>query len=341
MNGQSRSSMLSQVIIGESPAMRETLRIVEKAAETSANVCIYGESGTGKELVARAIHYSGERRGRPLITVDSAAIPEGLMESQIFGHVKGAFTGAVQTQDGVCSLADSGTLFLDEIAEMTLPLQAKLLRLIQFREFTMVGGTHPKRVDVRFVTATNKDLRRAVAEGRFRADLYYRIAVIQIALPPLRERREDIPPLAEHFIKKFASEYQKPVRQFTPRAMEFFLGHDWPGNVRQLENCIEQGVIFARGERLDLEDFQGVFDVLDAKTNGKRVDGNRAVPSLFPPAEFGGSLREMEEWYVMETLKRFEGNRTRTAEHLRVSLRGLQYKLKRYALTTLAESRSA
>jgi len=314
--------------------MRETLSVVEKAAQGDANVCIYGENGTGKELIARAIHYCGPRRSRPLITLDCTTIPEGLTESHLFGHVKGAFTGAIQNQEGVFSLANSGTLFLDEIAELSPPQQAKLLRVIQFREFTMVGGTQPKRVDVRFITATNKDLRQAVAEGKFRADLYYRIAVIQIGLSPLRERLEDIPLLIAHFITRFAAQYQKPARQLTPKALELFLHYEWPGNVRQLENCIEQGVIFSRGESLDIEDFLGFF--------GPKPVVREAAP-VFPSGDgiFGRSLRELEEWYILETLRRLGGNRTRTAQFLGISLRGLQYKLKRYSLEAPAEPRFA
>src|SRR5262245_20204045 len=193
-------------LIGDSRAMREVRAIAETAAQTDANVSIYGENGTGKELMARAIHYAGARRAGPLITLDCTAIPDGLMESQLFGHIRGAFTGAVDTQPGVFALADRGTLFLDEIGELSLPLQAKLLRALQFREFTPVGG-RARRVDVRFITATNRDLRQAVASGTFRSDLYYRIGVINVVMPPLRERREDIPLLATHFARKFALRY--------------------------------------------------------------------------------------------------------------------------------------
>ena len=321
-------------IVGESPGMREALAIAEKAAQADADVYIYGEHGTGKELIARAIHYSGRRRGRPLITLDCAAIPEGLIESHLFGHVRGAFTGAVQTQEGVFSLANSGTLFIDEIGELSLHLQAKLLRVIQFREFTMVGGARPKRVDVRLITASNRDLRRAIEEEEFRADLYYRIAVVHISLPSLRERREDIPLLAIHFLNKFASQYQKPVSRLTPRALDFFLAYEWPGNVRQLENCMEQGVIFARGNALDLDDFQGFFT---HEARAQRGPSTEPGFNGFP----GSTLSELEEWYVAKTLERFQGNRTQTARFLGISLRGLQYKLKRYQANSYLIPRSA
>lgn len=334
MADRERDPQFSQ-IVGESPAMRATLSMAERAAQSDANVCIVGENGTGKELIARAIHYRGARRGRPLITLDCAAIPEGLMESQLFGHVKGAFTGAIQTQDGIFSLANTGTLFLDEIGELSHFLQAKLLRVIQFREFTMVGGTQPRRVDVRFVAATNKDLRRAVSEGTFRADLYYRIGVVHIVLPPLRDRREDIPPLAAHFVSKFAAQHQKPVTQITPRSLKFFLDYDWPGNVRELENCIEQGVIFSQGEHLDVDDLRVFFDL--------KATAREETASLPEPANgfLGRSLRELEEWHIQETLKKFGGNRTQTARILGISLRGLQYKLKRCGMSVQAECRSA
>jgi DNA-binding NtrC family response regulator len=222
----------------------------------------------------------------------------------------------------VFALAHSGTLFIDEIGELSLPLQAKLLRVLQFREFTPVGGSQPRRVDARFVTATNRDLRHAAAHGTFRSDLFYRIAVIHIVIPPLRERREDIPLLVEHFVKKFAAQYQRPVRQASAAAHELFQQHPWPGNVRQLENCIEHGVIFAQGETLEIADLHGFFE-------------ERTLPAAPAPASqpyFGGSLKELEEWYILETLKRFSGNRTRTARFLGLSLRSLQYKLKRYDL---------
>ena len=317
-------------LIGVSEAMREALDTAEKAAQTDANVYIDGEHGTGKELIARAIHFCGPRRGKPLITLDCTAIPDSLMESQLFGRARGAFPGAVDAQEGVFALAHSGTLFMDEIGELSLPLQAKLLRALQFREFTQVGGAQPCRIDARFITATDRDLRRSVGEGKFRSDLYYRVAVIHIVIPPLRERREDIPLLIAHFLKEFATQYQRPVRQLSPAAREFSLEHPWPGNVRQLENCIEHGVIFTQGEALELADLQGFFD---EKSLARGVAEPRAnANGAAAPPSFGGSLKELEEWYILETLKRFCGNRTRTARFLGLSLRSLQYKLKRYEL---------
>jgi transcriptional regulator with PAS, ATPase and Fis domain len=311
-------------IVGSSSAITDVLHVARRAAETDANVYIFGENGTGKELIARAIHHGGPRRDRPLVTLDCTAIPEGLMESQLFGHTRGAFTGAVMTRPGVLRVANAGTLFIDEIGDLSLPLQAKLLRAIQFREFTMVGGTQSEQSDVRFIVATNRDLKRAVAEGKFRADLYYRVAVIQIRVPPLRARAGDIPELAVYFVSRFSARYGKRVRGITDRAMALVRAHEWPGNVRQLENCLEQAVIFSSSDLLDVRDFEAYFD---------EHPGPSAAP---PPPQangFGGqSLRELEAWYIAETLKRFGGNRTKTAKHIGVSLRGLQYKLKRYAL---------
>ncbi|MBI1845604.1 MAG: sigma-54-dependent Fis family transcriptional regulator [Candidatus Rokubacteria bacterium] len=245
------------------------------------------------------------------------------MESHMFGHVRGAFTGAVQNQPGVLSTANTGSLFIDEIGELSLPLQAKLLRAIQFREFTMVGGNQRQRTDIRLITATNRDLRRAVAEGQFRADLYYRIAVVQIVVPPLRQRREDIPLLAQYFIEKFSAAYRRPIRRPTAAALDALVSFDWPGNVRQLENCLEQAIIFAQGDILDIEDLRFASD--------RRADVRDAAAPTTIGSFTGRSLRDLETWYIQQTLQRLGGNRTKTAEYLGLSLRGLQYKLKRYA----------
>jgi DNA-binding NtrC family response regulator len=320
-------------VVGESRALKVALDMARRAAETDAHVYIYGESGTGKELIARAIHFGGARRDRPLITFDSTAVPDGLMESQVFGHVRGAFTGAIQTHQGLLQLADTGSLFIDEIGELSPPLQAKLLRAIQFREFTMVGGNQRQSVDTRFITATSRDLRRAVAEGKFRADLYYRIAVIQITLPALRQRREDIPLLVEHFVRNFATQYRKPVSGATPEALAFLQAYHWPGNVRQLENCLEQAVIFSQGYALDVNDVRRVVETgVAAQPELPAGQDSGAHWPEFP----GQSLRDLEAWYIRETLKRFGGNRTRTARFIGVSLRGLQYKMKRYDLVPSA-----
>ena len=308
-------------IVGESARMREIHAIIQKAASWDANVCIEGENGTGKELVAQSLHVNGPRRDRPFITLDCSTIAEGLIESHLFGHVRGAFTGAVSTRQGVFAQAHTGTLFIDEITELAPHLQAKLLRVIQTGEFTMVGGSQPQRVNVRIITATNRDLKQAVAKRLFREDLYFRIAVIRIPIPPLRERRDDIPLLVAHFLRAFlTSGRRQEIRGLTERAMTALLTYSWPGNVRQLKNWIEQALVLADGEGIDLEHFPSLTREL-AETPGA------AVP-LAPP---GLRLEELERWYVLDTLKRADGNRTRAARELGISLRGLQYKLRRYA----------
>ena len=240
-------------IIGQSAQIREVFARIGKVAGGKANVCIVGESGTGKELIARAIHYNSPRRDRPLVTLDCTAVPEGLMESHLFGHTRGSFTGAVENRDGVFSLAHTGTLFIDEISELPLPLQAKLLRVIQTREFQKVGGSRSIQTDIRLITASNKDLRRAVEAGTFREDLYYRIAVVMVQTPPLRERRDDVPLLVEHFLAKFAAAHRKAIRGLTREAQDLLAGCHWPGNVRQLENCLEQAVVLCEGDTIDVD----------------------------------------------------------------------------------------
>jgi Nif-specific regulatory protein len=240
------------------------------------------------------------------------------MESQLFGHVRGSFTGAVENRDGVFSVAHTGTLFIDEISELPISLQAKLLRVIQTREFIKVGGTKPVRTDIRLITASNKDLRTAVEEGTFREDLYYRIAVVMLEVPPLRSRREDVPALAQYFLEKFSAAHRKPMPKLTAQALELLTSYDWPGNVRQLENCIEQAVVLCDGNVVDV-------DALPlAETTPKRS----APLSAREPV--GLTLREVEQAYILQTLKAVGGNRTRATRLLGISLRCLQYRLKAY-----------
>jgi DNA-binding NtrC family response regulator len=307
-------------VVGESPRMREIYTIIRKAAPWDANVCIEGENGTGKELVARALHFSGPRRDRPFVTLDCSTIAEGLIESHLFGHVKGAFTGAISSRQGVFAQGHTGTVFIDEITELAPHLQAKLLRVIQTGEFVPVGGSQPQRVNVRIITATNRDLRQAVVKGTFREDLYFRIAVVHLAIPPLRERRKDIPLLVSHFLREFmASGHRQDIRGLTSRAMNALMNHAWPGNVRQLKNWIEQALVLAEGDLIDLEHFPSLTrEAFDA------------VPGPVPIAPLGLRLEELERWYVLETLRRADGNRTKAARQLGISLRGLQYKLRRY-----------
>jgi transcriptional regulator with PAS, ATPase and Fis domain len=306
-------------IIGQSAQIRDVFAKIEKVAAGSANVCIVGESGTGKELIARAIHYNSDRRDRPLITLDCTAVPDGLMESHLFGHVRGSFTGAVENRDGVFSLAHTGTLFIDEISELSLPLQAKLLRVIQTREFLKVGGSKAIRTDIRLITASNKDLRRAVADGSFREDLYYRIAVVMIQTPPLRDRKGDVPVLVNHFLKKFGTAHRKRLRSVTPQAMELLTSYQWPGNIRQLENCIEQAVVLCESDVVDV----GALWLGDT-TTPRQADSSIRIRS-------GLTLRDVEQQYILRTLQETGGNRTRAARVLGISLRCLQYKLKAYA----------
>ena len=316
-------------IVGRSAKLMDLFSRIEKVATGDANVCICGESGTGKELIARAIHYASPRRDRPLITLDCTTIPDGLMESHLLGHVKGAFTGAVEQREGVFSLAHTGTLFIDELCELGAPLQGKLLRVIQNREFVRVGGSKPIRTDVRLITATNKDPKLEVERGKFREDLYYRIAVFMINVPPLRERREDIPLLVEHFLTKFARSYNKSLGDVEPRALKRLTAMPWPGNVRQLENFIEQAVVLAEGDVLTERD---LFTQEHAETPAPVLTG------LYEP---GLPLREVERRHILRTLQKVAGNRTEAARQLQISVRCLQYKLKEYQSEPPAPSHEA
>ncbi|MEE9172754.1 MAG: sigma-54 dependent transcriptional regulator, partial [candidate division NC10 bacterium] len=265
-------------------------------------------------LVARAIHDSGRRRGRPFVVLDCAAIPEGLMESEMFGHVRGAFTSAVGDRVGVFQLADTGTLFLDEVAELTIPLQAKLLRVIQNREFRRVGSSHSTRVDVRIIAATNQDLKTQVTAGRFREDLFYRLDVISITLPPLRQRKEDIPLLVDHFVHQFNQQSDKKIRGVTGRTLRLLLQYDWPGNVRELQNCIEHAAVMADGPFIDIVHLRQVVHA------GLMNDPQKGA---------GATLREMEKALILDALRQTRGNRKAAAALLGISRRGLLYKLKR------------
>ncbi|HHY47775.1 MAG TPA: sigma-54-dependent Fis family transcriptional regulator [Firmicutes bacterium] len=316
-------------IIGKTPAMRQVLELVDQLASTNATVLIYGESGTGKELVARAIHYRGPRASRPLIKVSCAALPESLLESELFGHEKGAFTNAIARRPGRFELADTGTLFLDEVGEMSPAMQSKLLRVLQEHEFERVGGTKSIKVDVRVIAATNKDLRKEVAEGRFREDLYYRLSVVPIYLPPLRERKDDIPLLCERFIERFSREIGKTVRGVTDEAMQMLRAYDWPGNVRELENCIERAVIFTRSEYIGP-------DVLFLNSPAVNVAGNMPASHSSGASMVGDlalmSLEDMERMHIIEVLKRTNRNRTEAAKILKITRRTLLNKIKEYGI---------
>ncbi|NOR10659.1 MAG: response regulator [Desulfovibrionaceae bacterium] len=308
-------------IIGRSSAMRDLFETVALVAPTEATVLIVGESGTGKELIANAIHQNSPRTDRPFIKVNCAALPETLLESELFGHEKGAFTGALARKQGRFQLAHRGSIFLDEIGEMSPTTQTKILRVLQEREFEPLGSTQTVKVDTRVVTATNKNLKEEIQEGRFREDLYYRLNVVALEVPPLRERREDISLLADFFLKQYAEKNRRLIKGFTPRAMDLLMRHGWPGNVRELENVVERAVIMARGDVISQTELPDTLRELEAETEKATVD-------LTP----GRSLKEMEREMILRTLEDTGGNRTRSAEILGISRRTLQLKLKDYGI---------
>jgi DNA-binding NtrC family response regulator len=296
------------VMVGQSAAMRKVFEAIETVSPTDATVLITGESGTGKELVARAIHLSSSRRYHPLVTIHCGALTETLLESELFGHEKGAFTGAQYRKKGKFEVAEGGTVFLDEIGDITLRTQTDLLRVLQEREITRVGGHQAIKVDFRCVAATNKSLEALVEEGSFRPDLYYRLNVFRIELPALRDRREDIPPLVDHFIHKYALAMNRRVIGVTPEAMRSLQEHDWPGNIRELENSIERAMVIARGEQLGEELF--AF----AKRNGSAAR----------------TLEDIEKAHILRVLDEQGGNQTRAAEILDIDRVTLHNKLKKW-----------
>jgi DNA-binding NtrC family response regulator len=306
-------------IIGVSVPMKEIFRTIRKVAATRANVLIEGESGTGKELAARAIHYQGDRRNRPFIKLNCAALPPNLIESELFGHEKGAFTGAVSRRPGRFELADGGTIFLDEISEIDISLQSKLLRVLQEREFERVGSHKSIRVDVRVLASTNRNLKKQVQNGAFREDLYYRLNVVPIRLPSLKDRKGDISLLADHFLKKYLHENGKAAKEFTPEALEQMERYPWPGNVRELQNVIERAVVLDRDRTIRPGDL-GIFEI-----NGSGDDRKAEK-------ETGASLplEEIEKRAILTTLEQCGGNRTRTASVLGISVRTLRNKLNGY-----------
>jgi two-component system response regulator HydG len=309
-------------IIGHSPSMQRLFDTLGQISGTNVTVLILGESGTGKELVARAIHTNSPRAEEPFVAVNCAALSEGLIESELFGHVKGAFTGAVAHKEGRIVYADGGTLFLDEVGDMPLATQAKLLRVLETREVQPVGGNEAKKVDIRLLAATNRELKEMVRAGTFREDLLYRLQVVTIALPPLRDRRADLPVLIDHFMTEISHAHQRAVRGITPEARTLLLRHDWPGNVRELRNVIENMVLLARGELLDVE------DVPDAVTH---PDG-RLEKASSGYALAGRALTDVERDLIRENLKLFGGNREKTAKVLGIGERTLYRKIKEYKL---------
>jgi DNA-binding NtrC family response regulator len=307
--------MLSQVLIGRSEAMNGVLRLVQKAAPVDSTVLITGETGVGKEVVARAIHRLSHRSNKPFVTVDCGTLVESLFESELFGHVKGSFSGAVENTIGKIEQADGGTLFLDEIANISIHMQARLLRVVQEREISRVGSSNRKRVDVRIISATNRDLPQTVREGRFREDLFYRLNVIHISVPPLRERLEDIPALVEYYLKRLASEKGRPLISLSDEAMRFLKRSEWPGNVRELINALEYAIVTCEGKMIGLKDLpQGAADC-------------SGVGPLT-----GGSLARLEQNEILNALDQFHGNKTKAAEYLGINRKTLREKMQKYGL---------
>ncbi len=329
--------------VGQSPPMRQVYDIITKVADSPSTVLITGESGTGKELVAQALHRGSARRDKPLIKVNCAAIPKDLVESELFGYERGAFTGAVGSKPGRFELADGGTLFLDEIGEVPVEMQVKLLRALQESEFERVGGIKTLHVDVRLIAATNRDLKALIAEGRFREDLYYRLAVVPIELPPLRERREDVPLLVAHFVEKYDRRLGKRVERVEDEAMQILMGYHWPGNIRELENLMERSVLFADGPVILASSLP--------ESLRERAPGAPPIAAIGPlgaiAAPSGASMKEivrhaqaeLERELIARALEETGGNVTRAAKRLQISRKSLQIKMKELGLRGSDEGR--
>ncbi len=301
-------------LVGQSPAMKKVIETIQTVAPSESTVLIYGRSGTGKELVARAIHFNSHRAMNPFITVNCGAIPETLIESELFGHKKGAFTGAVSDKTGFFKAADGGTLFLDEISEMPIQLQVKLLRAIEQKEIVPIGTSQSVTVDVRIVASTNRDLPREVEEGRFRQDLYYRLNVVPIQLPPLSERRDDIPLLVEHFVEKYKRQMRKNIQGVKKEVMLLLMQHEWKGEIRELENIIERAVIFCKEDLISLEDLPEFLHAESkAQENGTSLEG---------------AMNEFERQYILSVLRRHHFEKEQTAQELKISLPTLYRRIK-------------
>ena len=317
-------------IVARSPKMQEVLGTVERVAPTNSTVLLGGESGVGKDLIARAIHQHSRRASGPFVKINSTAIPENLLESELFGYEKGAFTGAVASKPGKFELADKGTIFLDEIGDVPPATQVKLLRVLQEREFERLGGTRTLKVDVRLVAATNRDLRAALEEGTFREDLYYRLNVVPIDIPPLREHREDIPYLVDHFIVRFARESTKPITGLTPAALKLLTDFHWPGNVRELENIIERAVALSAGPVIDAGDIR----LGTARKSPAAAEGAGPAAPFLPE---GTTLEHYEDELIQEALRRAGGNKSQAARLLGLSRNALRYRLSKIGVPDEAE----
>lgn len=309
-------------IIGAAPPLLEVLDLAMRAAVSDSTVLIHGETGTGKELLARAVHCNSARRDRPFVTINCGAIPRDLLESELFGHVKGSFTGAVAHKPGKVEAADSGTLFLDEIGEMPPELQVKVLRLIQQGEIEKVGATGPLRVDVRIIAATHRNLQAMIEDGTFREDLYYRLAVIPLDLPPLRERREDIPELLQHFFARAREKHKRPDLTLPAELAPYFQAYRWPGNIRELENIVERLVVLARGASVQLADLPGAIRQVKPPLEALQID--------LPPE--GISVEAVEKDLILRALEKCNWNQTHAARYLDLSRKALIYRMEKFGL---------
>ncbi|MEI7638080.1 MAG: sigma-54 dependent transcriptional regulator, partial [Syntrophus sp. (in: bacteria)] len=299
------------------------INMAGRVASSRATILIQGESGTGKELLARLIHHLSPRSTRPMLAVNCGALHENLLESELFGHEKGSFTGAAARRIGRFEEADGGTLFLDEIGELSSTVQVKLLRFLQEREFQRLGGNQTLHSDVRIISATNRDLEARVKEGAFREDLFYRLNVVTISMPPLRDRREDVPPLIEHFLQKYAQENGKTIAGISSEARDLLMKYDYPGNVRELENILERAVVIGREEVISVEDLPFLEESISSSDDGKKAEGL-----------LRGSMEEMERKMIVEAMEKAGDHQTKAAEILGISERMLRYKLKKYGLKT-------
>ena len=320
---QLREKFKVDFIISASRRMEEALNLVKRAAPSTATILILGESGTGKELIARAIHHASPRADKPMVKVNCAALPENLLESELFGHEKGAFTGAVSRRIGRFEQADQGTIFLDEIGDLSPSLQSKLLRVLQEKEFERVGSSQTLQVDVRVIAATNRNLEEAIRKGTFREDLYYRINVVTLALPPLRERKEDLPPLIEHFLKKYSRENRKTDISVSKEVKDLLMNYHYPGNIRELENILERAVVLCRGDTVTIQDLP--LNLRESKVEDLMKDaaGGRSLPE---------TLEEIERLRITQALEKSHGVQTQAAEELGISERVLRYKMKKYGV---------
>ena len=320
-------------IIGQSSKMLELYDLLEKVAPTKTNILITGESGTGKELVAKAIHYNSPRKDKPFVTLNCGAIPESLIESELFGHMRGAFTDAISTKKGLFEVADEGTIFLDEISELPLMMQVKLLRVLQDREFKRVGGTEDIRVDVRILSATNKDLEGAVREKQFREDLFYRLNVIQIRIPSLRERKEDIPLLTSHFLKRYSEELGKQISQISPEALRVLVQYDYPGNVRELQNIIERAMALETSQELTAPNLSSY---IEEQLPIKKRPIDLEIPS--EGVDLEKIVEDVERTLLLKALDRTKGIKKKAAELLHINFRSMRYRLEKYGLNHSDES---